>query len=102
MRLTSENVMYNLMNEISYCKGRYQRILIYNKTHHYSTLSNLALIKHGALQSFICDPLLFLVHINDLPQFMNNKSAPFLFADDTYILFTHSNTTEFNSNSHTV
>jgi len=86
----------------SYLKGRYRRILIYNKTHHYSTLSNLALIKHGAPQGFILDLLLFLLGMNDLPQFVNNKSAPVLFADDRNILFTHSNTTEFNSNTHKV
>jgi len=40
--------------------------------------------------------------MNDLPQFINNKSAPVLFTDDINILFTHSNTTEFNSNIHTV
>ena len=30
----------------SYLKGRYQRVLIYNKTHHYRTPSNWALITH--------------------------------------------------------
>jgi hypothetical protein len=39
--------------------------------------------------------------MNELPQFVNNKSAPILFADDANILFTHSNTTEFNSDTHT-
>jgi hypothetical protein len=40
--------------------------------------------------------------MNDLPQFVNNKCTPMLFADDTSILFTHSNTTQLNSGTHTV
>jgi len=46
--------------------------------------------------------MLFLLYINDLPQLVNNKSTTILFGDDTSILFTHVNTTEFNSNTHTV
>jgi hypothetical protein len=40
--------------------------------------------------------------MNDLPKLMYNKSIPILFADDTSILFTHSNTTKFIANIHTV
>jgi hypothetical protein len=39
--------------------------------------------------------------MNDLPKFIYNKSIPILFADDTNILFTHSNATKF-INTHTV
>ena len=46
--------------------------------------------------------MIFLLYINSLPHFVNNKSTPILFADDTSILFTHTDTTEFNSNTHTV
>jgi hypothetical protein len=42
-------------------------------------------------------PLLFLF-INDLPKFLNDKSVPILFADDTSILVSHSNPTDFNNN----
>jgi len=83
-------------------KGRYQRVLICNKSHHYSTLSKWTSIKHGVPQGSILGPMLFLLYINDLPHFVNNKSTPLLFADDTSILFTRSDTTEFNSNTHTV
>jgi len=38
--------------------------------------------------------------MNDLPQFINNKSTTILFADDTNIIFTHSNITEINSNNY--
>jgi len=37
--------------------------------------------------------------MNDLPEFINNKSIPTLFAD-TSILFTHSHITEFNENTY--
>jgi len=39
--------------------------------------------------------------MNDLPEFINNKSIPIMFAG-TGILFTHSHTTEFNVNIHRV
>jgi len=46
--------------------------------------------------------LLFLIFINDLPKFVNDKFVPILFADDTNILLSHSNPTNFNSNINTV
>ena len=80
----------------SYLKGRYQRILIYNKTHHYSTLSNQILIKHGVPHGSILGPLLFLLYINDLLRFLNNKYTSMLFAGDASILYSlKHNQTEF-------
>ena len=46
--------------------------------------------------------LLFLVFINDIPKFVNDKSVPILFADDTTILLSHSNPNDFNNNINTV
>jgi hypothetical protein len=40
--------------------------------------------------------------VNNLPKAINNKSIPVLFADDTSILFTHSNLTDFINNINTV
>jgi hypothetical protein len=85
-----------------YHKGRYQTDLLYSKTHHSSTLSNWTLIGHKVPQDSILGLLLFLLHINNLHQCVNNKSLPILFAYNTNILFTHSKTTELNSNTHTV
>jgi hypothetical protein len=85
----------------SYLKDGHQRVVIYNKTRH-GTFSNWALIVHVIPQRFVLGPLLFLLYMNDLPQFINNKSMPILFAYDTSILFTHSKPTEFNSSTYTV
>jgi hypothetical protein len=92
-----DNVLYK-----SYLNDRYQRILIYNKNHSYSTLSNWAKIKHGVPQGSSLGPLLFLLYINDLPKIINNKSLPKLFAHDTSLLFTSSNLTNYNKDIHTV
>jgi hypothetical protein len=40
-------------------------------------------------QGLVLDPLLFLIHINDLPATINSQSKPFPFADDTSIIITH-------------
>jgi hypothetical protein len=92
-----DNVLSN-----SYLNDRYQRVLIYNKNRSYSTLSNCAKIKHGIPQGSMLGPLLFLLYINDLSKITNNKSLLILFADDTSILFTSSNLTNYNKDIHTV
>ena len=43
-------------------------------------------IKHGVPQGSVLDPLLFLLHINDLPN-VSKKLTFYLFADDTNIYF---------------
>jgi len=43
-------------------------------------------------------PLLFLLYINDLPKIINKTSAPIIFADETSILFIHSDLIDFNKN----
>jgi len=80
----------------SYLKDRYERVLISNETQHHSTLSNWILNIHGVPQGSILGPLIFLLYINELPQLVNNKSTTISFDDDKCILFTHTNTTEFN------
>jgi hypothetical protein len=92
-----DNVLYK-----SYLNDRYQRVLIHNKNHSYSTLSNWAKIKPGVPQGSILGPLPFLLYINDLPKIINNKALPIFFAYDTSILFTTSNLTNYNKNIHTV
>jgi hypothetical protein len=46
--------------------------------------------------------LLFLLYINDLPGTINNLSKPTLFADDTNIIITHPNPSEFKKKGNIV
>ena len=52
-------------------------------------------VKQGAPQGSILGPLFFHLYINDLPGTTNDISKPTIFADDTNIIFTHSNLTDF-------
>ena len=40
--------------------------------------------------------------MNDLPKIINETSAPIIFADDTSVLFAHSNLIDLNKNNHIV
>jgi Reverse transcriptase (RNA-dependent DNA polymerase). len=75
---------------------------INNGTSKDKTLSKWTKIKNGVLQGSILGPLIFLLYVNNLLMIINNKSIPILFADDTSILFTHSNFTYYNNNISTV
>jgi hypothetical protein len=74
----------------SYLTDRYQRTLSYNENGHI-TASPWSTVKLGVPQGLVLGPLLFLMFINDLPKFINDKSVPILFADDTSILVSHQN-----------
>jgi len=80
-----------------YLSDKYQRVLIRN-TSSKNYLSDWEKVKLGVAQGSILGPLLFLVYINDLPGSINNLSnlsKLTLFADDTNIIFTHPNPSEF-------
>jgi hypothetical protein len=81
----------------SYLVDRYQMVEIKNMDFSHQTASKWGKIRHGVPQGFILRPLLFLFYINDLPNFVKNKSKPILFADDTSITVTNSNLTDFIS-----
>jgi hypothetical protein len=70
----------------SYLSNRYQRVLIYK----YKSLPR-GRMRLGVMQGSILSPLLFLLYINDLPQIINDKIVPVLFAGDTSLLVTSSN-----------
>ena len=62
---------------VSYLEERYQFVEIDNVS------SLLSLIEYGVPQGSILGPLLFLIHINDLPEATNFFIK--LYADDTYL-----------------
>ena len=81
----------------SYLGDRYQRVLIKN-TSYKNYLSDGEKVKLGVPQGSILGLLLFLLYINDLPGSINNLSnlsKLTLFAEDSNIIFTRPNPTEF-------
>jgi hypothetical protein len=80
----------------SYLGNRYCRTAIYNDNENSNKVSNWTKVRNGVPQGSILGPLLFLFYRNDLPKIINKISAPIIFADDTSILFTHSNLIDFN------
>lgn len=80
----------------SYLDGRYQRTKITDKYQN-TSFSSWDLIKHGVPQGSVLGPLMFLIYINDLPITLNKMVTPVIFADDTSIIITNSNKTDFGN-----
>jgi hypothetical protein len=82
--------------------SRYFRTAIYNYIGYSNKVSSWAKVRHEVSQGCVLRPLLFLLYLNDLPKVINKTPAPIIFADDTSILFAHSNLIYFNKNIHIV
>ena len=80
----------------SYLENRYQRVSINSKNPCLSSYSRWGKIKCGVPQGSILGPLLFLLYINDLGTVFRNNHKPILFADDTSLIVTHNDLTEFS------
>ena len=52
-------------------------------------------LNRGVPQGSILGPLFFLLYNNDLPYILNNVSKLTLFADDTSLIFSNSNSTDY-------
>jgi hypothetical protein len=85
----------------TFLTNRYQRTLLDNESSNITT-STWAKIEHGVPLGSVLGPLLFLIFKNDLPKFVNDKSVPILFADETSILLSRTNPTNVNNNINTV
>ena len=82
----------------SYMDNRHFRTAIYDDSEKSDKVSKWAKVRHGVPQGSVLGPIFFLLYIIDLPKIINKTSAPIIFADDTSILFTHSNPIDFNKN----
>jgi hypothetical protein len=76
-----------------YLQGRCQRVFL--NDHSSSSCSNWGKITYGVPQGSILHPLLFLLYIIDLPQITNKNSKVVLFADDTRMIITKPNPSNF-------
>jgi hypothetical protein len=79
----------------SYFQDTFQRVVIDSRFLHNTITSYWGKISLGVPQGSILGPLLFLIYFNHLPNILINNSIPILFADNTSVIITNSNPTDF-------
>jgi hypothetical protein len=82
----------------SYLTGQCQKVTLKNNNINITSFSKWELIKNGVPQGSILGPLYFLLYINDLPKASTKNNSLVLFADDTSLLITDFNNSDFNIN----
>ena len=80
----------------SYLNNRHQRVSITSKNFCHSSFFKWRNVRCGVSQGSILGPLLFLLYINDLTRVFGNNHKPVLFTDDTSLIVTHLNYTDFS------
>jgi hypothetical protein len=79
----------------SYLESRYQKVILDNNLPNSNW--NWGEIRHGVPQGLILGPLLFLLYINVLPKIVNDNTEVVLYMDDTSIIITSLNPTNFTN-----
>jgi hypothetical protein len=84
----------------SYLEGRYQKVVLDNNLT--DSTSYWGEVKRGAPQGSILGPLLFLLYINDFPKIVKDKAEVVLYVDDTSIIITSFNPTNFTNSANKI
>jgi hypothetical protein len=81
----------------SYLEGRYQKVILDNNLP--NSNSDWGEIRPRVPQGSILGPLLFLLYINDLPEIVDDIAEVVLNGDDTNIIITSLNPTDFTNSA---
>jgi hypothetical protein len=82
-----------------YLEGRNQKVKINVKNLLNITSTECKRVSYGVLQCSILGPWLLFIYINDLPLILETYSLPVLFADDTSVVTTDTNSRNILINS---
>jgi len=84
----------------TYPQYRYQRVVLNNN--YFISLSDWGEVTRGVPQGSIIGPLLFLLHINDLPHSINKNNKIVLFADDTSLIISDPDPIKFRDDANKI